>query len=582
MNKIMDLNEKQLFIVNLQQSVLVRATPGTGKTRVLIAKVLKLLSEGVSFITLITFTKASALEIQKRLIVELGSLPEGIVVGTFHSVISKHINKHVKVGLMSNEEQVTLLHQQYNRYFGEHEGFEAFSRYFEKKVSGSSTQTNEEYEIVLDNYYNEMSNITAGMMDLISLCQRLIQEGKVPLLPTSWLLVDEFQDTDLEQVKFILSHGLSGINLLLVGDPDQSVYAFRDALGPDAFTIVSDNSNIVEASLSVNYRSYSEVLTAAQRLIEHNNNEHLVMASHLGEGGNTECFSVLNPTEEALLVSRLIKHRDCSNVAIIARSNYRLAIIETVLREQGIKFARRSTSSQFNIAELLFLSLLGALAKKSESNIVSVIEPIIKSHDLALLIAKHLFISINKPIPSNCDEITNQLKKIYHNIVRHNSKKAIDGGLDFSLNHFKSMNLDGLYKVEYLAEKLKGMKGTLQQRLFKLELNADKEECSIQTMTGHSSKGLEFDTVYLLGFSEGVFPPKSSSKYELDIEEERRIAYVEFTRAMKQLTVLSPLQTEKGRRFGGVSRFIYEAEIDVTKVLYADDYVINKVRSYYG
>ncbi|MGK2231309.1 MAG: superfamily I DNA/RNA helicase [Colwellia sp.] len=579
------LNNQQEFVVNSNTSILMSATPGTGKTRVLIAKVIKLIDAGITMITLITFTKAAANEIYERLIKILGVLPQGVIVGTFHSVISKHINQHLEVGLMSNEDQVSLLHQQYNRYFGEHVGFNDFSKYFEKKVSGSLVQTNDEYEQILNNYYSEMNNITAGMIDLISLGQRLIQEGKIPLLPTDWLLVDEFQDTDLEQIKFILSHGLSDIDLLLVGDADQSIYSFRDALGPEAFNVITDNMSIVESSLSVNYRSKEEILTAAQLLIEHNkDNDHLDMYSHKGKGGLTECFVLLNPTEEALLVSKLIKFRNSGDVAIIARSNYRLTELESVLREQGIKFARRSTSSQFNVAELLYMSLLGALTKKNQSGLTSVIEPILKSNANASLVSQQLFRSNFKTISPGADTLLAELSRIYIDIIKCNYTSAINLGLSFALQYFTRMNLEGLYKMEYLAEKLIGMKGTLNQRLFRLEMNTNKEECSVQTMTGHSAKGLEFDTVYLIGFSEGIFPPKDTKTNKLNLEEERRIAYVKYTRAISQLTILSPIQTVKGKKYGGVSRFVEEAGIQVIELMFAEDFQItkNKTNSHYG
>lgn len=101
----MDLNKEQSLVVFSQNNTLVTATAGAGKTRVLIAKVMQLINDGVTLITVITFTKSAATEIKERLITCLGTLPEGLVVGTFHSVISKHINKHSKVGLMSNKEQ---------------------------------------------------------------------------------------------------------------------------------------------------------------------------------------------------------------------------------------------------------------------------------------------------------------------------------------------------------------------------------------------------------------------------------------------------------------------------------------------
>lgn len=579
----MMLNKKQSIVVETNKSIIVKATPGTGKTRVLIAKVIHLIERGISLITLITFTKAAANEISERLVKNFGALPPGVVVGTFHSVISKHINKHIKVGMMSNEDQVSLLHQQYNRYFGEHEGFGEFSTYFEKKASGSLTQTNEEYEQIITNYYEAMKEVTAGMKDLISLGQRLIQEGKIPLLPTLWLLVDEFQDTDLEQIKFILSHGLSDVDLLLVGDPDQSVYAFRDALGPEAFNVVTANFPIVEASLSVNYRSRAEVLSAAQQLIEHNkDNEHLTMVSDQGGGGSVECIQVLNPTQEGLLVAKMIKSRGSKDVAIIARSNFRLAAIEGILREQGIKFSRRSTSSQFKVAELLYLSLLGSLAKRNTGNLISVIEPIVKSYSNAAQISQQLFTSNNMAINPYCDELLRELSHINHLIAIGKLPKSIDSAFAFVVKHFQKLELDGLYKVEYLAEKLSSMKGDLKQRLFKLEMNTEKETCYVQTMTGHSSKGLEFDTVYLIGFSEGIFPPKSTKSYVTDIEEERRIAYVEFTRAINKLTITSPERTDKGKVYGGVSRFIYESGIEVTKSMFAEDYVMPNIEPHYG
>ena len=250
----MNLNKQQSKIVLSEGNISVLATAGAGKTRVLIAKVLHLLNQGISLITLVTFTKASAVEIEERLIKHLGGLPKGLVVGTFHSIISKHISRHSKIGLMSSDEQVSLLHQHYTRHFSAHDGYDDFFAYFEKKINGSLSETIEEYDTVLNAYYDNMSVKTAGLIDLISMGQTMIQERQIPLLPTEWLLVDEYQDTDLEQLKFVLIHGLSCVKLLLVGDPNQAIYGFRNALGEKAFTLMQENIDIQNIPLNTNYR----------------------------------------------------------------------------------------------------------------------------------------------------------------------------------------------------------------------------------------------------------------------------------------------------------------------------------------
>ena len=537
----MQLNKPQSQVVFSKGNILVTATAGAGKTRVLIAKVMQLLNEGVTLITLITFTKAAGTEIQERLIECLGTLPEGLVVGTFHSIISKHINKHSKVGLMSTEEQVGLLHQHYNRHFGEHDGYPDFFVYFEKKVNGSLTQTNEEFETVIANYYNDMSETTAGLIDLISIGQTLIQDGEIPLLPTQWLLVDEYQDTDLEQVKFILCHGLNDVNLLLVGDPDQSIYGFRNALGSQAFKIARENIDITDISLNINYRSKPEILLAAQKLISVNpHDKNMTIDAHQSKGGVVECIEVISPREEALLVVKLIKLRGSTDVAIIARSNFRLNIIEETLKDNGIAFTRKNTSSQLNVAELLFLSLISSLAKNSTVNLTSVLEPMLKNHSSANSVSKKIVGLNNENLSSKENYFYQSINIIYLDIKHHKFTSAINKALTFSHTEFEKLRLDGLYKIDSLGQRLINAKGTMKQRLFKLEMSWDKEINSVQTMTCHSSKGLEFDTVYAIGCSEGIFPPNTTKSKPVDIEEERRIAFVTYTRAIDRINDTKP------------------------------------------
>lgn len=237
-----------------------------------------------------------------------------------------------------------------------------------------------------------MNETTAGLIDLISIGQSLIQDKKIPLLPTQWLLVDEYHDTDLEQVKFILIHALSGVKILLVGDPDQSIYGFRNALGSQAFKISRENISIKDFSLNMNYRSKPEILIAAQNLINHNpHNKEAMIEANQSKGGTTECMEVKTPYEEALLVVKLIELRKSNNVAIIARSNFRLNLIEKTLKEHGIEYSRKNNSSQFNVAELLFLSLISSLAKRNKDNLTSFLEPMIKNHNSVALISKKCF-----------------------------------------------------------------------------------------------------------------------------------------------------------------------------------------------
>jgi superfamily I DNA/RNA helicase len=579
----MTLNEPQTQVVFSKENTLVTATAGAGKTRVLIAKVMQLLNEGVTLITLITFTRAAALEIQTRLLKILGVLPDGLVVGTFHSIISKHINEHSKVALMSSEEQTNLLHQHYNRHFGEHDGYSDFFVYFEKKTSGSLTQTNEEYELVIENYYSDMSEKTAGLIDLIPMGQSMIQDGEIPLLPTQWLLVDEYQDTDLEQVKFILCHGLSDVKLLMVGDPDQSIYGFRNALGVEAFNIIRENTEISDAFLRTNYRSRPEILLAAQKLISHNPGNKLITIEAFKErGGKVECIRVLNPYEEANLVASMIKKRDSKDVAIIARSNFRLLVIEDVLRNNGIKYTRKNTSSQSNVAELLFLSLISSLAKSNVANLTSFLEPILKNHDRAESVSKKVFNSNNEILSKKENNLYQPINSIYLDIRHHRYTESINKALAFAHKEFELLRFDSVYKIDSLGERLIKAKGTMKQRLFKLDMAFDKQVNQVQTMTGHSSKGLEFDTVYAIGFSEGIFPPKDMKSKKLDVEEERRIAFVVYTRAENNLTLLSPIQTEKGKSYGGVSRFVEEAEIPIKTILRSQDYYEYKKTSNYG
>jgi DNA helicase-2/ATP-dependent DNA helicase PcrA len=306
----MEVSLTQAEIAKYNNHLFVVAIPGSGKTRTLVAKNYFLRSMGVKKIIVLTFTRSAAIELIER--VEK-AFPKGhsfVKIGTFHSIISEHLNKHSKLPMFSLEIQATYLHRICFREFGEYKNYELFEEYFYHYHSGTIKKLNIVYEKLIREYYETVVEKKGNSItNLIATGLKMIEGMKVPLLDCEWLMIDEFQDVDETQTHFVILHGLSAIKIVAVGDDDQSIYSWRGVSGVKSFNQIERVLNAKKFILETNYRSNKEILDCASMLISHNATRiKKRMISEKGAGGELSVHQFDNAFNEALWFATEVKN----------------------------------------------------------------------------------------------------------------------------------------------------------------------------------------------------------------------------------------------------------------------------------
>lgn len=394
------------------------------------------------------------------------------------------------------------------------------------------------------------------------------------------LLVDEYQDSNTSQ--YLLVKKLVGVraNFTVVGDDDQSIYAWRGAKPENLEQLQKDYPHLKVIKLEQNYRSTSRILHAANHLISHN--QHIFekkLWSELGHGDLLRVISCKDEVDEAEhVISDLISHKlrartDYGDYAILYRGNHQSRVFEKVLRNYGIPyrisggqswFAKAEVKDIFAYLKLLcnaaddaaFLRVINTPKRGIGDSSLDALGRYVQFRGISLYAgADHLALAehiADKPraalnsFKSWIEEIKKQIE--CGSVLEHLRQMVEDSGYEAYIYEQSDSpakaqkKMDNVWELLEWVDRLlkKAPESTLADVINKLilidilEQSDEQDEDTLQLMTLHASKGLEFPYVYLVGMEEELLPHRVSIDDE-QIDEERRLAYVGITRAKKGL-----------------------------------------------
>jgi ATP-dependent DNA helicase Rep len=633
-----NLNPRQLAAVrHLDGPCLVLAGAGSGKTRVITHKIAYLIQEcsiDPRHIAAVTFTNKAAREMKERVANLLDkNTAQGLRVSTFHTLGLDIIRRELKTlgykpgfSIYDNTDSTGLLRELMTRAFGDH-GNQAeqmlwrISRWKNAFILPEQVLSEAAGDAVTvaaarlyEAYNHHLKTYNAvDFDDLIMLPVLLFRQH--PEIMERWqnriryLLVDEYQDTNATQYELVQQLvGVRG-NLTVVGDDDQSIYAWRGAQPENLAQLQQDFPRLQIIKLEQNYRSTGRILKAANQLIA--NNPHVfekLLWSELGFGDPIRILRTRNEEQEAeQIVSELIHHRFVQRsryceYAILYRGNHQSRLFERVLREHDVPYYLSGGMSFFAYAEIKdIMAYLRLLTNPDDDNaflrIVNTprreigpgsVEKLAnyataRGHSLfascmELGLAQHLGARPLAQLQRFAEWIL-ELQHLADNGETFSVARRLVADIDYErwLLDNSREEADAIRRMDNVNELLGWLErlaksnpeADLSELVAKLTLldTLDREEEDrsdrVHLMTLHAAKGLEFPHVYLVGVEEELLPHRSSIE-EDSIEEERRLAYVGITRAQKNLTLSF---TSKRKRYGEVidcqpSRFIDELPAD--------------------
>ena len=600
LNYLKNLNKNQRkSVINLDGPCLIVAGAGSGKTRVLTTRVAHIIKERKAWpnqILCVTFTNKAAREMQIRVSKLLYKQATAIPwLGTFHSVSAKILRKHAAaVNLNSNftiidrDDQLRLIK---NICKAENIDIKKLSPQFIIAIidkwknkglfpNNVVTKKGEIWEKGILNVYKIYQEKILALNacdfgDLILHCVSIF-ENKQDILKIysnnfKYILVDEYQDTNFIQSKWLNLLANKHKNICCVGDDDQSIYSWRGAEIKNFLNFDKIFKNTKKIKLEQNYRSTQNILSAASVLIANNQGrlgKKLWTDGEDGELVKLSCYK--SGKDEAINISDIIekklkKNFSYNNIAILVRAIFQTREFEERFLKIGVgyrivggtKFYERSEIKD-SVAylriiiqkkdDLAFERIVNTPKRSVGDTTIKQINEYAKKYKLCLEDASLKMIEMNEIKPKakiGLLTILNLISKWRKDLF---SKKHVElmqiildeSGYSEMLKNKKDIESEG--RLENIKELLRGMRefenleSFLEHVALATSIDEDWEGKKINLMTMHAAKGLEFDIVFLPGWEEGLFPHQKSleEKGDLALEEERRLAYVAITRAKKR------------------------------------------------
>ena len=599
-NYLAHLNKNQKeAIIDLEGPCLIVAGAGSGKTKVLTSRVVHIIKEKKAWpnqILCVTFTNKAAREMQNRVVSLLNQKTKSLPwLGTFHSVSAKILREHAEaVGLNSRftiidqEDQLRLIK---NICKAENIDIKKISPQFvlslinqwknkgllPKDVVTKKGLPLEKAILNVYKFYQERLKIlnSCDFGDLILLCVTMFENNpdilELYLSNFKYILVDEYQDSNYIQSKWLNLLAKKNNNICCVGDDDQSIYSWRGAEIKNFldFSKIYKNTKIIK--LEQNYRSTQNILSAASGLISNNNDrmgKKLWTDSKDGELVKLTCYK--NGKEEATGISDIIetklkKKYSLNNISILVRAIFQTREFEERFLKIGMGYRVIGGTKFYERAEVkdsvAFLRIVNQknddLAFERIINVPkrSVGDSTLKQlHEWGRKNKKSLedsaveLLQLDKIKPKTklgLVKILNLFNKWRSDLKKKKHYELMEIILDESgyskmLKDKKDLESEG--RLENLKELIRGMRdfdnlqSFLEHVALATSIDQDWDGQKVNLMTMHAAKGLEFDAVFLPGWEEGLFPHQKSleEKGDLALEEERRLAYVGITRAKKE------------------------------------------------
>jgi len=599
-NYLVHLNKNQKeAIIDLEGPCLIVAGAGSGKTRVLTSRVVHIIKEKKAWpnqILCVTFTNKAAREMQNRIANFLKEKQTSIPwLGTFHSVSAKLLRRHAEaVGLNSRftiidqEDQLRLIK---NICKAENIDIKKIAPQFilafinqwknkgllPKDVVVKKGLLLENAILKVYKFYQERLKIlnSCDFGDLILHCVTMFENNsdilELYLKNFKYILVDEYQDSNHIQSKWLNLLAKKNNNICCVGDDDQSIYSWRGAEIKNFLNFNKTYKNTKIIKLEQNYRSTQNILSAASGLIAKNNDrlgKKLWTDGKVGELIKLTCYK--NGREEATGISDIIEQKlkkkySLNSISILVRAIFQTREFEERFLKIGMGYRVIGGTKFYERAEIkdsvAFLRIVNQknddLAFERIINVPkrSVGDSTIKQlYDWARKNKKSLedsaveLLQLNKIKPKaklGLVKILNLFNKWRLDLKEKKHYELMEIILDESgyskmLKDKKDLENEG--RLENLKELIRGMhdfdnlQGFLEHVALATSIDQDWDGKKVNLMTIHAAKGLEFDAVFLPGWEEGLFPHQKSleEKGDLALEEERRLAYVGLTRAKKE------------------------------------------------
>ena len=564
----MALTPSQKAAVYYDKNLILFAGPGSGKTSTSVAKAERILSAPDARLGMVTFTTAAAGEMQHRMEVVFKNngrpFPKhSLICGTFNSLTLRHFQKYAKVkekllapparSAMINSMLAAMPREEKN------ETILALEKY-QGALDPSKIVLSSAHAKFIDEYLGKMKAARAtDLATIMRECTRQMGAGQIPLLQVTHLLGDEMQDADEVQLEFMLHHSRAGVITTLVADDDQTIYEWRSALGYAGLQRFALEANAKTITLAENFRSRDEIVTHAKKLIAYNDPDRIEkdQLSVRGPGGALVVVASSHLEGECDLVAKAIAdHRkEGETVAILARSNRSLDAMEEGLSIYGIHYRRDGPSIWDSTEISTFVSLLRALISSAHADLLPVLMLLeldaVTRRQLERAIGGHcgefldgLMPEVDSATPLDLAELgkftkdtTNWRKRLRKGEINLTLPNIKDGVKDMIRAHANESS-DGsskMRRINFLLDTalnvLCNMKGSLSQRLNIVSRMQAKtpEADAVRLMTMHSSKGLEFDTVFLINAKR----PDDGSTLMKD-HPERRLFYVAMTRAKER------------------------------------------------
>jgi len=626
-----ELNKTQKSAVQATKGpVLIFAGAGSGKTRVLTHKIYHLIHEKLykpGNILAVTFTNKAAQEMKARISQLLGQPNLKIAIGTFHSICVSILRKHIHHFGYTNEfviydrtDQIDLLKITLNKLNVSKTVITAKGMVSQISLVKNQMITQEEllhkartnaektFAEVYPAYQKDLKeNNAVDFDDLLLLPLQLFNNHPKILAQYQkrwqYVLVDEYQDTNLPQFLFVSKIAEKHRQICVVGDDDQSIYGWRGANIRNILDFERAFPNCTIFTLEKNYRSTQNILDAATLVVKNNiDRAAKELYSIHGKGETLGFIRTIDELEEAdAVVSALEKEiklnkRKFSDFAILYRVNAQSRALEDSFRRMGIpynivggiRFYERKETKDMLAYLRLIINLNDTISLRRVINFPPRgigIKTINKCVQKAIETDQKLIEIFGDPtglaIRSKQAEVLKQFYNVimkYYNLVSKLDARELVAALSEEIGILKyykdSQDADEMDRYQNIRELLNsvdafiarnpegGLSGFIEEVSLLTDIDSwNDEENRVTLMTLHSAKGLEFPVVFITGLEDGLFPLYRSLDNRKELEEERRLFYVGLTRAMDRIYLLYATHRRRmGTDYdlGMMSRFLRE------------------------
>ena len=637
------LNEHQLTAVeHIHGPLMIVAGAGSGKTKVLTTRIAHLMRMGVDAFNILalTFTNKAAAEMKERVEHILGNTEaRNLYIGTFHSVFAKLLRAEAnKLGYPNNftiydtDDAKSVIKAIINDMNLDDKHYKP--AYVYNRISAAKNSLIDASAYKQDSYIQQedaRSNrpLLGDIYDAYS--KRCFKNGamdfddllfKMYLLLTHfpdvlakyqhrfhYILIDEYQDTNVAQYKIIKMLGAVHENICVVGDDAQSIYSFRGATVQNILQFQDDYEDVKVVKLEQNYRSTQSILNVANQIISFNKNQiPKELWTQNTEGDKIKLVRTLTDNDEGKFVAdaitemKLRNHYHNKHFAILYRTNAQSRAFEESLRRMNIPYKLYGGISFYQRKEIKdYLAYLRVLVNtRDEENIKRIINyparSIGKTSIDKILIAANQYdktfweildfpemAGLKGAAANAVENFVTMIKSFQTMLETSNAYDvafAVGKRTGLVQELYNDKSVEGLARYENVQELLNSIKeftetpdeeGELRDKslgsylqqitlLTDVDNNKDEDADTVKLMTIHAAKGLEFPCVFSVGLEENLFPSAMSMYDRADLEEERRLFYVAITRAKERLWVT---YATSRYRFGSLvqndpSRFLEE------------------------